>query len=1025
MVTLVGGNDNAVNLANPVINAPYDPPAQHFELGPNGTPTGTLIVGRRPSESFIPVAVGHKGRRAAKSEQVTLNFDGAAERREVNTLVNDIRQAVDLWRARSYPGVTPISRKLMQHWADPTRENRVLFCQREAAETAIFLAEVAGRHGTPDYRSRLEPHNRIHNDGLPRVALKMATGSGKTVVMAMLIAWQTINKVYTPNDARFAKRFLIVTPGITIRDRLRVLFPSDEGNYYRQRDLIPGDLWGALHEAQLLIVNYHQFLLRDRKEIQGVASNTRKILKYGKTTDPFVETPDEMVARAMRDFIGRGKGEIVVFNDEAHHCYQDKPLVDTGDNGHQVDTADVDKEDKERNADARVWFKGLHAVKRKLGIKIVYDLSATPFYLNGSGYNEGFIFPWVVSDFSLMDAIESGIVKVPRLPVDDDSPTDTLTYRNIWDNVGDRLPKRKPQVDAATGLWPIPDTLEGALRSLYRSYAKAFAEWATTLAQFGQTPPVFIVVCPNTLVSRLVYEWIAGSDVEQPDGELRTRRGELELLSNVVDSTWMARPRTILIDSAQLESGDAMKDDFKQAASHEIEQFKTELRRRNPSVDIDALTDQDLLREVMNTVGKQGRLGEGVRCVVSVNMLTEGWDANTVTHILGIRAFRSRLLCEQVVGRALRRRTYTVNDDGLFDAEYAEVYGVPFDFIPSDRALPNPTPKSPAVEVRALDERRDLRIVFPRLDGYRVDVGEEPLHHEFTRESHMSLNMKSVATWTEMQGPAGESVEHQLDGFRNARQQQVAFEIADVLLRRYYAVHEGVTRPWLFPELVRITKLWLADYVTLDPDCQIGLLLLAEVKAKAAEKVFAAIVRYEGTRPEVLRPMLNRFEPEGSTDEVQFFTRKVVEPVTKSHVNFVVLDGKNGNTWERDLALLLDADPRVAAFVKNDHVGFEIPYLFAGVGHSYVPDFLVRPQPDGEGVVRTLIIEVSGTQKDQHMREAKATTARDMWCVAVNNHGGFGCWGYVEISDMTHAAYVLKNAITDLYHDGVTTGASV
>ncbi len=493
-------------------------------------------------------------------------------------------------------------------------------------------------------------------------------------------------------------------------------------------------------------------------------------------------------------------------------------------------------------------------MRRKLGIKTVYDLSATPFYLNGSGYNEGFIFPWVVSDFSLMDAIESGIVKVPRLPVDDDSATNTLKYRDIWQHVGERLPKRKAKVNESTGLWAIPDTLEGALRSLYRSYSKAFANWQTTLAQYGETPPVFIVVCPNTLVSRLVYEWIAGSDVPLPDGGARVRKGDLPLLSNVDDGSWIARPRTILIDSVQLESGNALSADFKQAASHEIEQFKNELRRRNPSVDLDALGDADLLREVMNTVGKKDRLGEGVRCVVSVNMLTEGWDANTVTHILGIRAFRSRLLCEQVVGRALRRRTYTVNENGLFDAEYAEVYGVPFDFIPSDRTLPNPTPNSPAVEVLALDARRDLRIVFPRLDGYRVDVGEQPLHHEFAAESHLHVDRRTVATWTEMQGLAGPAVEHELDGYRNERPQKVAFEIADVLLRRYYAVHEGVTRPWLFPEIVRIAKLWLDECVTLGPDCQIGLLRLAEARATAAERVFAAIVRYEGTRPEVLRP---------------------------------------------------------------------------------------------------------------------------------------------------------------------------
>ena len=230
-------------LDNPILNSPYEAPAEYFEIEPNVGPTGVALPGRRPSESFIPVPAPRKG--GAKA-QATLQL-GTDERAQRNTLINDIRYEVDLWRARGYPGVTPISRKLMQYWADPTRDNRVLFCQREAAETAIFLAEAAGRvPGAADFRARVDEANKLHNDGLPRVALKMATGSGKTVVMAMLIAWQTINKVFSPNDARFAKRFLLIAPGITIRDRLRVLYPGDEGNYDRQRDLIPTELWSAL-----------------------------------------------------------------------------------------------------------------------------------------------------------------------------------------------------------------------------------------------------------------------------------------------------------------------------------------------------------------------------------------------------------------------------------------------------------------------------------------------------------------------------------------------------------------------------------------------------------------------------------------------------------------------------------------------------------------------------------------------------------------------------------------------------------
>ena len=458
----------ATDISNPILNSPYASPEAYFELGPNG-PTGVVLTGRRPSESFIPIPAGQK----RGGEQQAFDFDATGERREQNSLINDIRREVERWRAGNWNGVTPYSRKLLAHWAagPPTRDEPVFFCQREAAETAIFLAEVAGRHGSADYRRRLEPENALHNDGLPRVGLKMATGTGKTVVMGMLIAWQTINKVMAPKDARFAKRFLIVTPGITIRDRLGVLHPEREDNYYRERDLVPSDLWDALLQAQIQIVNYHAFLPRDAKEIQGVAANTRKLLRGGRpeSADAFQETPDMVAARVLRGF-GSDRGEIVVLNDEAHHCYQDKLL--------EHPDEEADKEDRERNRDARVWFRGLCDLRRKSGIKAVYDLSATPYYLKGSGYNEGFIFPWVVSDFSLMDAIESGIVKVPRVPVDDDAAGSELVYLHLWDHIQPPLPKRKSATALDPGgRWVPPVTLEGALLSLYRSYSDNHARY--------------------------------------------------------------------------------------------------------------------------------------------------------------------------------------------------------------------------------------------------------------------------------------------------------------------------------------------------------------------------------------------------------------------------------------------------------------------------------------------------------------------------------------------------------------------
>ena len=1014
---MTGDGSTPSALDNAILNSPYEPPTSHFELGPSG-PTGEIQPGRRRSESFIAVPTG---RRSGDERQQGIDFDATGERREVNTFINDIRARVELWRARGYTGVTPITRKLLQHWADPDRENRVLFCQREAAETAIYLAEVAGRHGEPDFRARLEPHNAEHNNGLPRVGLKMATGSGKTVVMAMLIAWHTANKAFSPRDARFTNRFLVLTPGITIRDRLRVLLPSDDGNYYRERDLVPLDLWSTLGDASIVIANYHAFLPRVAKELQGVAANTRKLLTSGKETDPFVETDDQIVDRVLRDLAGRGKGEVVVLNDEAHHCYQDKPL--SADGG-----ARPDREAKERNEGARVWFRGVEAVQRRIGTKAIYDLSATPFYLGGSGYQEGYIFPWTVSDFSLMDAIESGIVKIPRVPVDDDvADAEYSTYLHLWEHVGDELPKKRTAKAGPDADWLPPVVLEGALRSLYDSYRRRFEMWQANLEPLGEPPPVMIVVCPNTVVSKLVYDWIAGQEVGTDD-EDRTifRPGALPLLSNVGDDgSMLHRPPTILVDSAQLESGDALKPDFKKAAAREIEVFKNEYRLRNPGADVDKITDEDLLREVMNTVGKRGRLGERVRCVVSVSMLTEGWDANTVTHVLGIRAFGSQLLCEQVVGRGLRRRSYTVNDDDRFEPEYAEVYGVPFAFMPTDRPAADPPPVRPSQEVRALDDRAHLEITFPKLEGYRIEIPEEPVVFDHEHAVPLHLDRDRLATWTKTQGMVGGIDEQELAEVRGVRAQQVAFHVAAEVLARKMPGHDGATKPWLFPAIIDVTRQWLDTKVTLAEDTPLGALLLAQPKAMAAEAVFDAIVRYPEARRDVLLPILRPADGEGSTDGVHFVTRKAVIEATKSHVSHVVLDGVKGNTWEEIIALRCELHPKVAAYVKNDRLDFSIPYTWQGRSHRYVPDFLVRlEQPDGD-VIRTLIIEVSGGQKSPGPTKAKADTARNQWCTAVNNHGGFGRWGYIEIDSMENAAARLDHAIDLLYADAPIIGEPV
>lgn len=672
-----------VVIENPIINSPFDEPSRHFRFTDEGI-TNEVVEGRRTSSYFVPIAKPKK--KGAK--QLKFDTEWTQDRIEENKLVNDIRRRVAQWRTGGYLGVTPTTARLIEYWTDPSREKKLFFCQIEALETAIYITEVAKKYGDAWIENTLRESNDGSNPGLPRVAFKMATGSGKTVVMAMLIAWHTLNKRANPQDIRFSDTFLVVTPGITIRDRLRVLLPNDPENYYRQRDIVPAHMLEQLGQAKPLITNFHAFLLRESSE----GARLTKVLSGQTETGINKESPDQMVRRVCREL--GGKKNIIVLNDEAHHCYRRKPDVED-----EPLTGDERVEAKARDEEARIWISGLEAVKAKIGVKAIYDLSATPFFLRGSGWPEATLFPWVVSDFSLIDAIEAGIVKVPRVPVSDDSMTgEQPTYRDLWLRIRDDLPKKGRKSDALGGEPKLPVELEGALLSLYGNYEKYYRLWEqnTDARARGITPPVFIVVCNNTSVSKMVFDYIGGWEKKIGDTTM-AQAGQLPLFRNDDgEGGWSHRPNTILVDSQQLESGGVMSDDFKRVAVREIESFKAEYRERFPGRDAEDLADSDLLREVMNTVGKAGKLGENVRCVVSVSMLTEGWDANTVTHILGVRAFGTQLLCEQVVGRALRRMSYAVNengpDKGRFNPEYAEVYGVPFSFIPCSGSTKDPKP---------------------------------------------------------------------------------------------------------------------------------------------------------------------------------------------------------------------------------------------------------------------------------------------------------------------------------------------
>lgn len=794
--------------------------------------------------------------------------------------------------------------------------------------------------------------------------------------MAMLIAWQTVNAVRHPNSKRFTRGFLIVTPGITIRDRLRVLQPNDPDSYYQSRELVPSDMMGDLERAKIVITNYHAFKLRERLELSK--GGRRRLQGRGGAGLDTQETEGQMIQRVMPDLMGMKN--ILVINDEAHHCYREKPGA-----------ADVDElkgdekaQAKENNEAARLWISGLEAVNRQLRITRVIDLSATPFFLSGSGYAEGTLFPWTMSDFSLMDAIECGTAKLPRVPVADNIP-------------GGEMPKKGRGKGNALDPLDLPVELQTALEALYGHYAQTFELWR----QAGiQVPPCFIIVCNNTATSKLVYDYISGFVRENDDGSSNVVNGRLTLFRNFDEhDNPIPRPRTLLIDSEQLESGEALDKGFRGMAADEIDRFRREIiERSNDPRAADSISDQDLLHEVMNTVGKQDRLGESIRCVVSVSMLTEGWDANTVTHVLGVRAFGTQLLCEQVIGRALRRQSYELNQDGLFDVEYADVLGIPFDFTAKPVVAP-PQPPRDTVQVKAVRPERDaLEICFPRVLGYRVELPEDRLSADFNEDSALVLTPDLVGpSRTRNAGIIGEGVELSLKHLGDMRTSTLLFHLTQRLLYTKWRDPNQEARLNLFGQLKRVTKRWLDTCLECKGGTYPAQLMYQELADMACNKITAAITRAElGRRP--IKAMLDRYNPTGSTRHVNFTTSRTERWETdarRCNVNWAILD----SDWEAELCRVAEAHPRVKAYVKNHNLGLEVPYRFGSHNRIYIPDYIVQVD-DGHGDddLLNLIVEIKGYRGEDAVE--KKATMDTYWVPGVNHLGSHGRWAFAEFTDV-------------------------
>lgn len=972
---------------NPILNSPYTQPDRHWQLAESGQPTGVIGNGRRRSDLTTPIPKA-KSTRGSSAAQSDIFADETGEVYDPTETINGVRSAIESWRLlpESQWQVTPTTARLLRHWRTHKFANQTpFFCQIEAVETVIWLTEVAPKRSSQGQRfwAHLEAANAAANPELLRLALKLATGAGKTTVMAMLIAWHTLNAVRQPSTKKFSKGFLVVAPGITIKDRLRVLQPNDPESYYQSREIVPEDMLRDLGQAKIVITNFHSFKKKDEVSLNKVQQAALK-------TVPKQESDGAMLRRVAGPLLGMKN--IVVLNDEAHHCYRERPLSEAEEKALK---GEAKAEAKENNEAARLWISGLEAAKKTLGLNMVYDLSATPFFLKGSGYREGSLFGWVMSDFSLMDAIECGIVKLPRVPIIDNVEQGEMPmFRNLWEHIGKHLPKKGRGKSKFDDPQKLPNELLAAIDALYGHYEKTFEAWKEN--KLG-VEPVFIVVCNNTATSKLVHDYISGYEIEDEHGNKTLQQGKCPLFRNYdADQVALPKMRTLLIDSQQLESGEAISAEFRNAAEPEIRRFKDDLIQRTGDREAaEKVADADILREVMNTVGRPGQLGETIRCVVSVSMLTEGWDANTVTHVLGVRAFGTQLLCEQVIGRALRRVSYQADAENKFAVEYADIFGIPFDFT-AQAVQADIKPPPPMVRVEAISPERDnVEIRFPRVEGYRTELPRDTLSAEFTSDSTLELTPDLTGpAQTLNSGIIGEQAEMNMDHLADTRPATIQLRLADRIVRRRLTEDGEVPNPALIMQMRKIVRRWMKDHLVCKGSTQPAQLLYYDIADRVADRIERAISRGTEGGNRVLA-MLDPYNREGSTRHVGFNTSQDrYETGPKCHINYAIAD----SDWETEFCRVADAHPRVLAWVKNHNLGFEVPYRAAGEARRYRPDFILQID-DGNGSddPLNLIVEIKGYRNED--AKDKSDTMQAYWVPGVNNLGSMGRWGFAEFTE--------------------------
>ncbi len=906
-----------------IVNSPYTCPQQHWEQARDGTLT--LIPSRRPAGYEI------------------FDVRNNTRRTEELKLVNEIRTRVDHWREAGYPGVTSITRRLLEHWQG--RDARLFpfyFCQLEAVETLIWHVEAA-----PEFRQGIF----IPGDGGPweRLCNKMATGTGKTTVMAMIVTWQVLNALtYPKRNKDFSRAIFVVAPGLTVKERLRVLYPGEPDNYYDAFSLCPSEaLRQKLNQAEILIENWHALM--------PLKEPDRSVVKKGSESD-------EAFTRRVLGKLAAYK-DIVVINDEAHHAYR-KP-AELKISKKQAQDLGIDLDEATR------WIEGLDRIHKRRRIGRAFDLSATPFAPTGKASTDEGLYDWVVSDFGLNDAIEAGLVKTPRVVIRDDALPDAKTYRSKLYHIY-RAPEVAEDLNRR-GAEPhesLPKLVQDAYTLLGADWRETWRQWR----EAGHTaPPVLLTVCNRTETAARIEHYLSKGHAFWP--ELHAPERTLRVDSKV-------------LDKAEIGEKASADKDYEEKLRAIVEATDLDENRKQR---LREMRKEELLREMVDNVGKRGTAGQDLQKVVSVAMLSEGWDAKNVTHIMGLRAFTSQLLCEQVIGRGLRRVAYETDENGLFLPEYVNVFGVPLSiFQDVGEGGEAPPPPKPSVQIETLPERNAFELRWPNV--LRVDTVTRPnLVVDWSRVEPLRLDPAQTMISAELAPALGGATDLSRATAIDLEQLPEAFRLQRLIFRAAAKAFESSvgafrgSREYLAFQLIRLVEQFL-DSEKLDIPTQYHQEPLRKriLVALNLDLVVQHLMRYVTEQNlEKLEPVFDEDAPIGSTASMRtWYTTKPCRPTTRSQVSHVVVD----STWEHYTADVLEKSPRVSAYAKNDHLGFQVFYLWGGSRRRFIPDYLIRLNNG-----KTLVLEIKGQDSEQNRAKRAAL---DLWVKAINEKGGFGVWAW-------------------------------